>query len=110
MRLYEKILTLRLGDGTDICNHVHDMARNRTQLRAVGVEIEDPFNKLAVLRSLSSTFDCLAVALEAQIDSLPVEDLNARIFREASRQLKTVDTDAKALRGQHRCGGVRQMD
>lgn len=37
MRLYEKLLTLKLEDGTDVRKHVQQLAQTRKQLRAVGV-------------------------------------------------------------------------
>lgn len=82
MRLYEKLFSSRLQEGAETRKHVQEMARTRTQLRSVGVEIDDILYKLALLRSFSTRFDSLSVALEAHIDSLSVEDLHARILRE----------------------------
>ncbi|CAN8067511.1 unnamed protein product [Agarophyton chilense] len=100
MRLYKKLLMLHLGDADDVRMHVHDMARTRSRLRSVGVKIDDTLYKLALLRSLTSRFDSLVVALETQIDALSIEDLHARIYREELRQKKMVENEAKALRVQ----------
>lgn len=56
MRVYEKLI-LWLNDVKDACEHVHDITRMQTQLRAVGVEINDILHKLALLRSLLLTFE-----------------------------------------------------
>lgn len=98
LRLYEILLTLRLMDSDDVRAHVQKLARTRTQLAAVGVKIDDTLYKLALLRSLSSRFDSLTVALEAQIEAMSIEDLHARVYREDTRQKSNLDTGSNALR------------
>lgn len=89
IRLYEKCLTLRLVSGISIREHVHSFARTRYGLRSVGVNIENSLYKLALLRSLSNSFESLVVALESQIDSISVDELHAILYREEARQSKT---------------------
>lgn len=77
MRLYEKLRTLRLQDDDDARQHVHELSRMPTQLRMVGTVVDDTLYKLALLRSLSTRFENLTVALEAQPDFLFIEGLHA---------------------------------
>ena len=86
IRLYEQLFTLRLDDASDTRSHVQTLARTRTELRAIGVTVDDTLYKIALLRSLSSKFEALTIALEAQLDNLSIDELHARVYREDARQ------------------------
>lgn len=73
------------------------MARNCTQLRSVGVVVDETLYKLSLIRSLSTKLDSLSVALEEKIDLLAVKDLNARILREYYPQNNVKEKDANEL-------------
>lgn len=92
MQLYEKLLTATLLDGDEPDQHVQYMVRNRSQLRAFGVEVDDTHYKLLLLRNFSTRFDSLSVALETPIDSLSIWYLHARVFHKQERQ-KTCDAN-----------------
>lgn len=98
MRLYDKMLTLRLGDRNDARTQVYDMRRTRTQLSGVFIEVKDMLYKFLLLYSLSTKFDNLSMALETNIDTISVEELHARIFRKEKRPSSVFDADARALR------------
>lgn len=100
MRLYERFLTLKLEKNVVVRTHVEQFASIRSQLKSVGVSIDDGLYKLALLRSLSSKFDNLVVTLENQIDSINVEDLHARVYREEVRQ-DTAENDSSQLLSAH---------
>ena len=97
MRLYEEFLSSKIDNSTSVRSHVEHLSSVRSQLRSVGVNIEDSLYKLAMLRSLSRKYDDLVVTLENQIDDINVEDLHSRIYREESRQTNTDVTSGLAL-------------
>ena len=97
MRLYERLLTLRFPPGGNSRQHVQLFASTRTELRAVGISIDDTLYKIALLRSLSSSFEGLSIALEAQMDEISIDDLHARIYREEARQKAAAGSHAAAL-------------
>lgn len=81
IRFDERHFTLRLQDTEDARQHLQELARTRTELRGVGVKIDDVLYRHAILRGLSSRFESLMIGLEAQLASLSVEDLQARLQR-----------------------------
>lgn len=86
MRLYEKFLTLKLTKSKGARAHIQECSSVRNELRSVGLNIDNNLYKLAILQSLSTRFEILVVALEANIESITIEDLHSRIFREDMRQ------------------------
>lgn len=77
--------------------HVKEISRRRTQLRAVGVEIDDVMYTVDILSSLSSKFENLTLTLEAHRNSLTIEDLQARIYHEEACHGVSDGNDGKAL-------------
>ena len=100
MRLLEQFLTLKLGQGSSVANHIHTFSSTRSQLRAIDVKIEDNLYKRTLLRSLSSRFEGLTIAIEAQIDHISTEELHARILREDTCQTSTDISGAQAFAAQ----------
>lgn len=96
MQMHEKLLTRRLKDNNDARWYVHELARMRTQLRAVEFVIKDKLYNLALLRNSLPRLGNLTISLEAQIDFRFIEHLHARIKKEETRQKVADDIDAKA--------------
>lgn len=85
IHLYEKLLTLcLLPDGT-VRENIQAFLTTRTELKAVGMDIDDTLYKLSLLRSLSGRFDALVIALESQLDYIKVDGMHANITREDAR-------------------------
>lgn len=62
MRLYEKLLTLKLGTAESARAHIQEFSSVRSEIRSIGVNIDSNLYKLALLRSVSNRFDNLIVA------------------------------------------------
>lgn len=71
-----------------------------TQLRQVGVDIDKALFRLALLRSSSTQFKNLSVALETQINRLSVQDLHTSIYHKSEPLKRSTDDNTKALRAQ----------
>ena len=97
MRLYEEFLTMKLDKMNAVRDHIERFSTVRSQLRSVGVNIEDGLYKLALLRSLSEKYENLVITLENQIDNINVEDLHARIYREEVRKTSQESSNSYAL-------------
>lgn len=114
MHLMEELMTAKMEPGDKSHVHIEKMRGLVGRLGTIGTPISDEQYKMALLRSLPSSYESLVVTLENLIDNLTVEDIHARIIREESRKSKSstdVDMDssveglfqAKDIRCHH-CG------
>ena len=110
MRLYEKFLTAKMDKSITVRAHVENFSSVRSQLKSVGVNIDEGLYKLALLRSLSQRYDHLFVTLENQVDSLNIKDLHARIYREEVCQDSTEERTSQALSAQFKPSSSRSGD
>ena len=97
MRLYEEFLPTKLDQSSSVGSHLEHLLSVRSQLRSVGINIEDSLYKLAMLRILSRKYENLVVTLKNQIVDITVEDLHSRIYREESRQTISDSNSGVAL-------------
>lgn len=80
MLLYERLRGSRPEDENDDRTPVCDMARNHTEICAMGVAIDAILYKLMLLHSLLTRIDNLDGAREAQMDTLSVEEVHAGLL------------------------------
>lgn len=86
MYLQEQLMTAKLGHGNPVKAHIEHLRGVVSQLTDIGYKVSDDECKLALLRSLPSSFESIVVTLENLIDSLKIEDIHARLLREEARQ------------------------
>jgi gag-polypeptide of LTR copia-type len=87
MFLQVQVITTKLLPGNPVNAQVEEMILILSRSAAMNVKISNDKCKLAFLRSISNSYECLIVTLENLIDNLRVEDIHARIIRDDLRQI-----------------------
>ena len=98
MYLQEKLMRAKLEQGKPLKAHIEDVRRIVSKLSGIGLKISNDEYKLALLRSLPSSYESLIFTLKNLIDGLKIEDAHARLLREEARQ-KTVTNDTNGATG-----------
>ena len=93
MHSTEELMTAKMADEDKVHTHAERLRSIFSKLGTINAAASDKQYKIALLQSLSKSYESVVVALENLIHTLSIEYIHASITREESRKPKCNDGD-----------------